>query len=63
MKRTKTTSFGMLGDIIFLEYNVVAFASKKVIGQILNITILEGSQANKYLFNKGYSIQFYHVIL
>nr|WRM53980.1 acetyl-CoA carboxylase subunit [Breynia androgyna]WRY69914.1 acetyl-CoA carboxylase beta subunit [Breynia androgyna] len=49
-----TASFGMLGDIIIAEPNAyVAFAGKRVIEQTSNKTVLEGSQAAEFLFQKG----------
>ncbi|KAF3659756.1 hypothetical protein FXO38_11171 [Capsicum annuum] len=49
-----TSSFGMLGDIIIAEPNAyIAFVGKRIIEQILNKTVLEGSQAAEYLFQKG----------
>nr|ABY86507.1 acetyl-coA carboxylase beta subunit [Silene chalcedonica] len=49
-----TASFGMLGDIIIAEPNAyIAFAGKRVIEQLLNITVPEGSQEAEYLFPKG----------
>ncbi|KAI3842599.1 hypothetical protein MKX03_027263 [Papaver bracteatum] len=49
-----TASFGMLGDIIIAEPNAyIAFAGKRVIEQILNKTVPDGSQAAEYLFHKG----------
>nr|UYG49699.1 acetyl-CoA carboxylase carboxyltransferase beta subunit [Malania oleifera] len=49
-----TASFGMLGDIIIAEPNAyIAFAGKRVIEQILNTTVPEGSQVAEYLFHKG----------
>lgn len=48
-----TASFGMLGDIIIAEPNAyIAFAGKRVIEQILNKTVPEGSQEAEYLFQK-----------
>nr|YP_010828970.1 acetyl-CoA carboxylase subunit beta [Silene olgiana]WFF47084.1 acetyl-CoA carboxylase subunit beta [Silene olgiana] len=49
-----TASFGMLGDIIIAEPNAyIAFAGKRIIEQILNETVPEGSQEAEYLFHKG----------
>nr|MBN8156817.1 acetyl-CoA carboxylase carboxyl transferase subunit beta [Vibrio vulnificus] len=49
-----TASFGMLGDIIIAEpHAYVAFAGKRVIEQTSNKTVLEGSQAAEFLFQKG----------
>lgn len=49
-----TASFGMLGDVIISEPNAyIAFAGKRVIEQILNKKVPEGSQASEYLFHKG----------
>nr|YP_009708654.1 acetyl-CoA carboxylase beta subunit [Elytranthe albida]QEV86263.1 acetyl-CoA carboxylase beta subunit [Elytranthe albida] len=49
-----TASFGMLGDIIIAEPNAyIAFTGKRVIEQILNQTVPEGSQVSEYLFHKG----------
>ncbi|RYR67218.1 hypothetical protein HN51_012226 [Arachis hypogaea] len=49
-----TASFGMLGDIIIAEPDAyIAFAGKRVIEQMLNTTIPEGSQVVEYLFQKG----------
>nr|YP_009251653.1 acetyl-CoA carboxylase carboxyl transferase beta [Colchicum autumnale]AKB92936.1 acetyl-CoA carboxylase carboxyl transferase beta [Colchicum autumnale] len=49
-----TASFGMLGDVIIAEPNAyIAFAGKRVIEQILNTTVPEGSQEAEYLFQKG----------
>ncbi|MFS8017155.1 Acetyl-coenzyme A carboxylase carboxyl transferase subunit beta [Helianthus anomalus] len=49
-----TASFGMLGDIIIAEPNAyIAFVGKRVIEQILNKTVPDGSQAAEYLFQKG----------
>nr|YP_009347878.1 acetyl-CoA carboxylase beta subunit [Cardiocrinum cathayanum]YP_009347959.1 acetyl-CoA carboxylase beta subunit [Cardiocrinum cordatum]APW82129.1 acetyl-CoA carboxylase beta subunit [Cardiocrinum cathayanum]APW82210.1 acetyl-CoA carboxylase beta subunit [Cardiocrinum cordatum]QKE31393.1 acetyl-CoA carboxylase carboxyl transferase beta [Cardiocrinum cordatum] len=49
-----TASFGMLGDVIIAEPNAyIAFAGKRVIEQILNKTVPDGSQAAEYSFHKG----------
>ena len=49
-----TASFGMLGDIIIAEPNAyIAFAGKRVIEELLKITVPEGSQETENLFEKG----------
>ncbi|CAL5198577.1 unnamed protein product [Lathyrus oleraceus] len=49
-----TTSFGMLWDIIIAEPNAtIAFAGKRVIEQLLNKEVPEGSQSADLLFDKG----------
>nr|YP_009138717.1 acetyl-CoA carboxylase carboxyltransferase beta subunit [Lathyrus ochroleucus]AIK21011.1 acetyl-CoA carboxylase carboxyltransferase beta subunit [Lathyrus ochroleucus] len=49
-----TASFGMLGDIIIAEPNAtIAFAGKRVIEQLLNEEVPEGSQSADLLFDKG----------
>nr|YP_009138568.1 acetyl-CoA carboxylase carboxyltransferase beta subunit [Lathyrus japonicus]AIK20762.1 acetyl-CoA carboxylase carboxyltransferase beta subunit [Lathyrus japonicus] len=49
-----TASFGMLGDIIIAEPNAtIAFAGKRVIEQLLNQEVPEGSQSADLLFDKG----------
>nr|YP_009138941.1 acetyl-CoA carboxylase carboxyltransferase beta subunit [Lathyrus venosus]AIK21383.1 acetyl-CoA carboxylase carboxyltransferase beta subunit [Lathyrus venosus] len=49
-----TASFGMLGDIIIAEPNAtIAFAGKRVIEQLLNEEVPEGSQSADLLFEKG----------
>nr|UZU68901.1 acetyl-CoA carboxylase beta subunit [Pisum sativum subsp. elatius] len=49
-----TASFGMLGDIIIAEPNAtIAFAGKRVIEQLLNKQVPEGSQSADLLFDKG----------
>ncbi|XP_050875015.1 acetyl-coenzyme A carboxylase carboxyl transferase subunit beta, chloroplastic-like [Lathyrus oleraceus] len=49
-----TSSFGMLGDIIIVEPNAtIAFAGKRVIEQLLNKEVPEGSQSADLLFDKG----------
>nr|QTC07555.1 acetyl-CoA carboxylase beta subunit [Pisum fulvum] len=49
-----TASFGMLGDIIIAEPNAtIAFAGKRVIEQLLNKEVPEGSQSADLLFDKG----------
>nr|YP_009138459.1 acetyl-CoA carboxylase carboxyltransferase beta subunit [Lathyrus graminifolius]AIK20678.1 acetyl-CoA carboxylase carboxyltransferase beta subunit [Lathyrus graminifolius] len=49
-----TASFGMLGDIIISEPNAtIAFAGKRVIEQLLNEEVPEGSQSADLLFDKG----------
>nr|YP_010592618.1 acetyl-CoA carboxylase carboxyltransferase beta subunit [Hoya kerrii]WAB53063.1 acetyl-CoA carboxylase carboxyltransferase beta subunit [Hoya kerrii] len=49
-----TASFGMLGDIIIAEPNAyIAFAGKRVIEELLKITVPEGLQETENLFDKG----------
>nr|YP_009774759.1 acetyl-CoA carboxylase beta subunit [Symphoricarpos orbiculatus]QJA14247.1 acetyl-CoA carboxylase beta subunit [Symphoricarpos orbiculatus]URQ21416.1 acetyl-CoA carboxylase carboxyltransferase beta [Symphoricarpos orbiculatus] len=49
-----TASFGMLGDIVVAEPDAyIAFAGKRVIEQLLNKEVPEGSQETEYLFEKG----------
>nr|YP_009138414.1 acetyl-CoA carboxylase carboxyltransferase beta subunit [Lathyrus davidii]AIK20632.1 acetyl-CoA carboxylase carboxyltransferase beta subunit [Lathyrus davidii] len=49
-----TASFGMLGDIIIAEPNAtIAFAGKRIIEQLLNEEVPEGSQSADLLFDKG----------
>ncbi|CAL5180946.1 unnamed protein product [Lathyrus oleraceus] len=49
-----TASFGMLGDIIIAEPNAtIAFAGKRVIEQLLNKEVPEGSQSADLLFDRG----------
>nr|YP_010924515.1 acetyl-CoA carboxylase subunit beta [Pentaphorus foliolosus]WKB11274.1 acetyl-CoA carboxylase subunit beta [Pentaphorus foliolosus] len=49
-----TAGFAMLGDIIIAEPKAhIAFAGKRVIEQILNKTVPEGSQVAESLFQKG----------
>ncbi|XP_050871894.1 acetyl-coenzyme A carboxylase carboxyl transferase subunit beta, chloroplastic-like [Lathyrus oleraceus] len=49
-----TASFGMLGDIIIVEPNsTIAFVGKRVIEQLLNKEVPEGSQSADLLFDKG----------
>nr|QXO88157.1 acetyl-CoA carboxylase carboxyltransferase beta subunit [Papuahoya urniflora] len=49
-----TASFGMLGDIIIAEPNAyIAFAGKRVIEELLKITVPEGLQETENLFEKG----------
>nr|YP_011009071.1 acetyl-CoA carboxylase subunit beta [Helicteres hirsuta]WPV76323.1 acetyl-CoA carboxylase subunit beta [Helicteres hirsuta] len=49
-----TASFGMLGDIIIAEPNaLIAFAGKRIIEQLLHITVPEGFQETENLFGKG----------
>nr|YP_010006718.1 AccD [Passiflora cerradensis]QNR05485.1 AccD [Passiflora cerradensis] len=49
-----TASFGMLGDIIIGEPDAyIAFAGKRVIEQLLNIVVPEGSQIAEVLFENG----------
>ncbi|CAK8570878.1 unnamed protein product [Lathyrus sativus] len=49
-----TASFAMLGDIVIAEPNAtIAFASKRVIEQLLNVEVPEGSQSADLLFDKG----------
>nr|URQ20995.1 acetyl-CoA carboxylase carboxyltransferase beta [Leycesteria formosa] len=49
-----TASFGMLGDIVVAEPDAyIAFAGKRVIEELLNIEVPEGSQETEYLFEKG----------
>jgi len=49
-----TASFATLGDIIIAEPNAyIAFAGKRVIEQLLNVEVPEGSQETENLFDKG----------
>ncbi|CAK8537362.1 unnamed protein product [Lathyrus sativus] len=49
-----TASFAMLGDIVIAEPNAtIAFAGKRVIEQLLNVEVPEGSQSADLLFDKG----------
>nr|WBU94965.1 acetyl-CoA carboxylase carboxyltransferase beta subunit [Cryptolepis buchananii] len=49
-----TASFGMLGDIIIAEPNAtIAFAGKRVIEEVLKITVPEDVQTTENLFEKG----------
>jgi len=50
-----TASFAMLGDIIIAEPDAyIAFAGKRVIEELFNIEVPEGSQEAEVLFEKGY---------
>uniref|UniRef100_A0AAU7E324 Acetyl-coenzyme A carboxylase carboxyl transferase subunit beta, chloroplastic n=1 Tax=Hypericum petiolulatum TaxID=1137009 RepID=A0AAU7E324_9ROSI len=50
-----TASFAMLGDIIIAEPDAyIAFAGKRVIEELFNIEVPEGSQEAEVLFEKGF---------